>query len=168
MKKRTLSKKQENFCLAMLTAKSAREAYMSSYNCTPRDASANASRLLAQPHIAARLQELRDRAATEQVMKRREGLVVLSEIGRSRLTDYLNPDGSIDIQKAATGGPEIEELQQIVTARGRHVKLKIRDPVKAIERLAKLSGWDKQTVPEGVTFNLHLGGCEETLEGTDA
>ena len=38
--------------------------------------------------------------------------------------------------------------------------IKLRDPIRAIERLAKMLGWDAPDKLEvaGVTFNLNLGG----------
>ena len=41
-------------------------------------------------------------------------------------------------------------------------KLKIRDPIRAIERIAHMCGWDKQgpLVSEGVSIYLHMGDDE--------
>lgn len=59
----TLTPKQEAFCQAMLVSDNASEAYRAAYSTKGGSVSANACRLLALPHVATRVQELRDRAA---------------------------------------------------------------------------------------------------------
>ena len=165
---KTLTPKQETFCRAMLTAESSAEAYRrAGYGAKARDVSANASRLLAQPHVASRLRQLRDAAASDEVMELHEALVSLTMIARGRLSDYLREDGSVDITKVADGGPEIEDFQVVGTGQTQSARLKMRDPVKAIERLARLCGWDRRDGDEGpkFVFTFNVGPPADGPEG---
>ena len=158
---RSLTPKQEAFCQAMLVSDNASEAYRAAYSTKGgRSVNVNASRLLALPHVAARVQELRDRAADKAVAERHEALVELTMIARGRVGSFLRDDGSIDVAKLAKAGPELESFQLVDTEHGQRVTIKLRDPIRAIERLAKMLGWDAPDKLEvaGVTFNLNLGG----------
>jgi len=157
---RSLTPKQEAFCQAMVVSDNASEAYRAAYSTKGGSVSPNASRLLALPHVAARVQELRDRAADKAVAERREALVELTRIARGRLGNYLREDGTIDVAKLADAGPEVESFQLVDTEHGQRASIKLRDPIRAIERLAKMLGWDQPDKLEvaGVTLNLNLGG----------
>lgn len=60
-----LSEQQERFCLFMVEGKSQREAYrLAGYKCATEEATdANASRLISNAKVAARLAQLRERGA---------------------------------------------------------------------------------------------------------
>lgn len=158
---RNLTPRQEAFCRSMLTTENASEAYrQAGYKSKSRDVSANASRLLAQPHVASRIRQLRDKAAADGVAELSETLVCLSCIARANVSDYLDENGRLDPAKIASAGPELEAFQLVDTQHGQRITIKLRDPIRAIERLAKMLGWDspdKHTLQD-VTFNLALGG----------
>ena len=83
------------------------------------------------------------------------------------MSRYLDEHGHIRPELVQEGGPDVEAYSENQSVRGGDDgdmivlsrKLKIRDPIRAIERIAHMCGWDKQgpIVAEGVSIYLHMG-----------
>ena len=146
-------------------------AYRHAYGCEGWTAAAvrsNACRLFRLPHIQAALKRLRAEHASPMMLERSEALVILSQIARGQISNYLDDEGRVDPKALkALGGPEVEALEQ-ETARGRQkALLRLRDPIRAIDRIARLEGWDE---PERhgvgqvtITIDTRSGGGESTI-----
>ncbi len=119
-----------------------------------------------KPHVAARVEELREENNRISQLSCQEALAILARIARGELSRYLDSEGHIRPELVQQGGPEIEsysERQRVAPGDEDMVllsrKLKIRDPIRAIERISHMCGWDKQgpIEAEGVTINLLIG-----------
>lgn len=108
---------------------------------SPTTASTMASKLLRDPQVIVSLQAEIEKAKTPNVLSLQEALEILTAIARSRLGEYINEHGDIDIEKVRKfGGAALAEFARDML-KGR-AKIKLRDPIMAIERIAKLLGWD--------------------------
>jgi len=92
-------------------------------------------------------------------LSREEALTILATIARANLTNYLDAAGEIDPKLLPMGGPDLEQIAITPSEAGVARKLKVRNPIQAIERIAKMCGWDKQLGmdADGITINLNLG-----------
>lgn len=80
-----LTAKQEEFCKGIIEGKSQADAYRSAYSCkrmSDKTIWENASRLMADSKVLARVQELRDQIAKASIMTAQERLELLSRIAR--------------------------------------------------------------------------------------
>jgi phage terminase small subunit len=168
-KRRKLTKPERDFAEHYLVHGSALEAQRHAYpssKATDTTRSRRAHEILNRSRVAAYLAGMRKKSTSKAVMTRQRALELLTEIGEGRVPTYLTPDGEIDEAKVAAGGADVEEFTKAVTHTDRstttRTKVKVRNPVQAIERLAKMQGWDKpdQLQVEGVTFNLQMGDDE--------
>lgn len=143
------------------------DAYKSAYSTdklTYNSVYVKASRLFSKPHVRAYLQTLQEHAEKAAIMDRTEALKVLSAIGRGGLHHYVDEFGNPDPAKIGQPGPDLQEAEVRFEKDGEMRKIKVRDPVKAIERLAKMQAWDQQSEfdAQGVTFNLNIGNGHDT------
>ena len=167
MAQRKLTQKEQIAVNHFLANGSKTEAYKAGYSCKnmkPASINRAAFGLFERPPVKAEVDRMNEEARKNAIMSREEALGILSQIGRGKITNYLTEDGEIDVSKVASqGGSDVEELTVTETegesfSRSQR-KLKVRNPVQAIERLAKLEGWDKQNQLniEGITFNINTG-----------
>lgn len=101
-----LTPKQEQFAQSIVSGMSQADAYRSAYS-TKRMADKtiweNASRLMADSKVKARVQELRDKIATEAVMSAQERLEWLSEAIQSEGVAINDKLKAIDIMNKMQG-----------------------------------------------------------------
>jgi len=93
-------------------------------------------------------------------MSREEALEIAANIARGKLSDYLDKDGHIDPAKVVACGPDLDEYtEDTVGAMAVRRKVKLGNRLAAIDRTAKMCGWDKQAVlsGEGITITLNMG-----------
>lgn len=103
-------------------------------------ARAQASRLLGYVDVQAAIQEAVAAANVAGVMEYAEACERLTRAARATLADYLRADGTVD-PEAVIGKPEgVVSLD--VLADGT-IRLRLADRIRALERLAKLRGWDQ-------------------------
>jgi len=146
------------------------EAYRSAYACEnmkPNTISRNAFELFQRPNVAARVLALREEMDKASELSRSEALQILTRIARGELGKYLDEEGHIRPERLSTSGPDLESYSedQGMTGSGDEAmitlsrKLKVRNPIQAIERIAKMCGWDKQRdfEAEGITINIDVG-----------
>ena len=142
-----LTVKQQRAVEKFVATGSMIEAYRCAYACeqmSPKCLYARAKELFENPRVAARVRALRQQSMDAAVLDRQEALAILSDIARGQISNYLDDDGAIDPRAIkAMGGPDIERLE-LHTAQGRQkALLRLRDPIRAIDRIARLEGWDE-------------------------
>jgi len=139
------------------------EAYAYAYDCSKMKRNVICQRaweLFQLPHVAAYAKKLRDEVMSKSCLSRREALEILASIARGKLAAYLEKNGDINSSKLVESGADLEEVAIAHSRYGTSRKVRIRNPIQAIERIAKMCGWDKQGTLEldGVSINLNLGG----------
>jgi len=141
-----LTQKQETFCVKYFELGNATEAAIQA-GYKRKTATVIASENLTKPIIQARLQKLRQKAENASVMNVLERKQRLTEIGRARLTDFmeLGPDGSwVNIGQETPQGGAIQEIHSRTEYDEKgakptvHTSVKLHDPVKAIDLLNKM------------------------------
>jgi len=156
--KTRLTQKQETFCIKYFELGNATEAaIIAGYN--RKTAEVIASQNLRKLKIQERINELREEIKSAAIMSVEERMEKLSIIGRANLTDFqtVGADGSwIDI---GPENPYTGALQEI-TSRTEYddnssnaaviTKIKLHDPVKAIDLLNKMD----KIYSEGPTVNV--------------
>ena len=163
------TERQKSFCHNLFDNKMTQgEAYKAAgYSANNHKHAATKAWSLKQiPHVAAYLDELNNRAVSEAVLGKQEAMEILSAIARGQVKKYVNDqgrfiDGSISESGADLASVELIEHEGLSTSTTRR-KIKMNDPVKAIERLARLRGWDKEQRLDigGVTFVMDTGDDE--------
>lgn len=157
---KTLTPKQESFCLAYLETGNASEAYRRSYSherMKPETVNRNAKKLLDNDKITTRLKELNSAAVSAAVMTRQEALERLSGFARTDLADLVE-FGEYEIAEDADGAPVMQASWRIkpetlrdkkkmaaiaeLTASKDGIKIKTHSPLAAIQQLAKMQGWE--------------------------
>lgn len=119
-----LTPKQEKFVQGIIEGMSQADAYRSAYSCarmSDKTIWENASRLMADSKVKARVQELRDRIATDSIMSAQERLEYLTRVVK---------------------GIEVEKVTQIVD--GAPIEIEVPVAVKtrlsAIDLMNKMQG----------------------------
>lgn len=157
-----LTTRQERFVLNLFSGMTQRESwiqagYSSNYPMAVVDK--NACLLAGKSKIQVRLQELRDKAASERIMDIQERKERLSEIGRARLTDYqeLGQDGGwINIGKESPNTAALSEITSTTKydENGANptliTRVRLHNPTQAIDLLNKMD----KLYSEGSTVNI--------------
>jgi phage terminase small subunit len=130
-----------------------------------RTAAALGCRLLSDPRIAAEVESLREEAATLAVATLAECCQRLTQIVRANVSDFLSPTGDL----ATDGGGNPAALQEATReefADGRvRVRVKLRDPIAAMARLAAFLGMDQ---PKQLDLDVKTDVViPDTLKGLD-
>lgn len=164
MKERNLTQRQENFALAYIETGNASEAYRRAYPAsrkwTAKAVHTRASMLFGFAEVLRRIEELRAKAECEAIATRRETLIALTRILRACPSDIIDENGSIDLRKVREMRQELAGIEIEDTPNGRKYKVKFKDGIAAIDRLAKLEGWD---APQKV----EMWGLAELVEELD-
>lgn len=114
-----LTPKQESFCIEYAKTGNATEAYRRAYSVkSDGTARANASRLLANSSVKARLAELQAEITNKRIMDAVEIKERLTAIARREVVDTVTLPNGEQVQKSPS----------------------IRDTLRALETLAKISG----------------------------
>lgn len=144
--RKTLTQKQETFCLKYFELGNASEAAIIA-GYSPKTVAVIASENLTKPKIIERIQALRQAAEDASVANFLERQQVLTEIARARLPDYVTcgPDG--DLISVGPESPHTAAFQEITSrtefdkdGAGGAVttKLKLHSPIQAIDILNKM------------------------------
>lgn len=114
-----LNVQQEKFCVEFVSnGGNGQQAYQAVYGADANTARVNASRLLKKSEVQERLKELQAEANSEKILSAQELKERLSAIGRREVTETIFlPNG--------------EQVQKPVA---------IRDAIRAMETLARISG----------------------------
>lgn len=101
-----LTAKQEKFVQGIIEGKSQAEAYRSAYNCnktSDKTVWENASRLMADSKVKARVAELREKVADETIMSAKERMRWLSELINSEEESTVDKLRAVDIMNKMQG-----------------------------------------------------------------
>ena len=137
------------------------QAYMNHYNVKSRAvADVCASQALRNPKIQAYLQELREKAESDAVMSRQEILETHTEIARGRIGNLLDENQRIK-QGTDLSNASIQEIDttDIKIGKGENsrlakvTKIKLHDPVRSMQEIAKLQGHYPKEEAGGNTYN---------------
>ncbi len=153
-----LTQRQETFCLKYFELGNASEAArVAKYS--PHTAGVIGRENLLKPQIQARIQELRKVAEDVSVMSVMERKQKLTEIARSKLTDFmeLGQDGSwVNIGPESPNSAAVQEIHSRTEYDENgahstvHTSVKLHDPIKAIDLLNKMD----KIYTEGTTVNV--------------
>ena len=123
----------------------------------------NAHKLEKRKDVRDRIRELQDAVASENILKREEAELILSEIARASITDFagLEKDGSVTFSPTESGMASGRAIKELKSRRvyNKNTKedallttIRLHDPREAIARLAKLKGWD---APKKLAIDLN-------------
>ncbi len=171
-----LTVKQERFAQLVFEGYSQHEAYIKagySAKSPPAVIDVRASELASNSKVAVRIAALRKRAEDASVMSVLERKQRLSEIARAKLTDFmmLGEDGSwVNLGPETPNGGAIQEIASRTEydAEGNHptihTKVKLHDPVKAIQELNKMEGvYSDGTIINNDNRTVNINGTKERL-----
>lgn len=132
---------------------------------SPRTAEAQASHLLRNRKVQEAIAEHRDKVSAKSIASLEECCQRLTEIIRANIEDFeLGEDGRIVAKQGNTGALQEVVLDDLGEGRKR-AKIKLRDPVAAMNRLAAFLGLDKPR-----QFELDVKAeitVPDTLKGLD-
>ena len=144
-----MTEKMEKFAYAIFQGYTQRKAWEYagySTNYAPAIVDTNACNLAKTTKIQMRLQELRQEARTAAVADYQERQEILSQIARSKLSQFTDENGNVQLNPDNLDNPALAE---IVTTQGEgrdgkspweSKKIKLRDPTSAIDLLNKMDG----------------------------
>lgn len=116
------------------------------------------------PFVVSEIARLRQDAEDNTIMEIIERKQLLSVIGRSQLTDFLNPDGTLKpIDRNSPSTAALSELIIEGGKRGTTTRIKLHDPIRAIEVLNKMDGVYSDASPQGPVTNNILVVAPDTL-----
>jgi phage terminase small subunit len=101
-----LTPKQEKFVQGIIEGKSQADAYRSAYNAkkmTDKTIHEAASKLMADSKIATRVQELRERIATDNIMSAQQRMEWLTELVKSEAESTTDKLRAVDIMNKMQG-----------------------------------------------------------------
>lgn len=129
----SLNPRQEHFCALIVAGETAKSAYFNSFpRChSEKTAEVEGCKLLKNPSVEKRISDLRweDEKAmqSDRIATKKEILEFLTEVVRT-------PAGNVDEEhKLCQSFKNTEGVREI----------KIPDKIRAVERMAKIQGWDK-------------------------
>lgn len=138
--------RRETFCLAFIESGNGTQAAIVA-GCPEKSARFQSSKWLRRPDVQARITELRQKTEDATIMNVLERKQRLSEIGRAKITDFMEmgQDGtwcnigpeskSAGAVQEITSRTEYDDDSASATI---HTKVKLHDPVKAIDLLNKM------------------------------
>ena len=150
----------------LLKGKTQREAYQIVYDAKNMSLAAidvEASRLANNPKISLSLQELRKPVEDNLVADLQERKRILSEIARGKTSQFVDDSGVIDQKKLDSHAIQSVGEQQIPGRKGRVTKLRLHNPMAAIDQLNKLEGSyaPEQHEVRHAIINVHIHAWEE-------
>ena len=104
---------------------------------TPETAAVNARRLLTNDNITARVEHLNNEALKIERLHARDAVRRLATIATAELADFLDDEGNINPAQVKRHPlrAAVAEMTQDDTPNGRRVKIKLLDPMRALELL---------------------------------
>ena len=149
--KKMLTLEQDNFCLYVVQGENNSEAYRKAFpkasRWVPSTIHSKSCRLRARNNILTRIREIQDRVQSANVATAQELAEFLTSIIRT-------PIGTVDEQS---------KLAQEVRFDSESKTIKMPDKLSAVEKLAKLKGYNAPELSEAKTLNVHAGISEEEL-----
>lgn len=159
-----LTIKQENFCNYYIESGNASEAYRRAYSCKKmkdETVTENASRLLNNSKVTARVSELQSDLKSRSDITKEEAVKELANIVRVNPLDYIEISADAEIEVKENGDiissnkqtvlvKDLSDLtieqqrciKSISPVRG-GIKIEFESKISAIDRLSKMLGWDE-------------------------
>jgi len=141
-KTKPLNRKQERFVWEFYAGNSATQsAIIAGY--APDSAHVAGSRLLRNVYVQARLAEIRRDAEEKLVANPFERRVILSEIARGKIGDYVLPDGTLALTEEKLQNRAIQRVKNFKGGKGgraHETSIELHNPVSAIQELNKMDG----------------------------
>jgi len=172
--KKKLSGFEEAFCLHYAKTRNGIQSAIvaGSKANTPQQVAIN---MLKKPRVQARIKELWEKAESDVVMRVLERKEVLSEIGRSVLSDFIDENGQIIIENlkghAAVKEVIVEQWRDghDKEAQTRSIKIKVHNPIEAIHELNAMEvkmkpGGDKLINPTWIVNVMDRETAEEVAK----
>lgn len=146
----SLSIKQEKFCNYYVESGNASDAYRRAYSCKGKSDNTiwvESSRLANNPKVALRISELRSEMQRRSDITKDEAVGILADIARANIVDALeiksNEMFTTIVVKDVSALPiGIQRAILSVKSTDKGYELKLYNKIDAIEKLAKLLGWD--------------------------
>ena len=151
--------RQEIFCLQAIQGKPDIESYtLAGYKGDPAKC---ASKVRHRPAVKARILELQELAADEEIMQLKERKLRLSRLGRVEIGHYMDGNGYYDQTKIAEG-QGVVSFKRTPTLYGFSEELKIHDPLGPIKELNAIDQiYDENPSQKaGVIFNVNVINSE--------
>lgn len=168
MGRRFFTEQMRRFCREYMVSANGKEAAINA-GYSPKGAKVRACKLLKREDVQEYLSELREKAEARKIAEHKECCEVLSEIIRARMIQALDDAGQLSVagleRLAITPA-----LQEFTIEDDGKMKVKLRDPVKAIARLSKMRGYDvplKAETKEETVVRYQMVDAEE-MENEDA
>lgn len=146
----SLSIKQEKFCNYYVESGNASDAYRRAYSCKGKSDNTiwvESSRLANNPKVALRISELRSEMQRRSDITKDEAVGILADIARANIVDALEIKSNemfttIVVRDVATLPISVQRAILSVKSTDKGYELKLYNKIDAIEKLAKLLGWD--------------------------
>lgn len=121
---------------------------------TPEIAASASERLLRNIDIQARVEHLNNEALKIERLHARDAVRRLATIATAELADFLDENGDVDPKKVKRGPlrAAVAEMAMEDTRDGRKVRIKLLDPMRALELL----GLTEKAAPEGAQNNVFI------------
>lgn len=121
---------------------------------TPQIAAATSERLLRNTDIQNRIEHLNNEALKIERLHARDAIRRLAAIATAELADFLDEKGNIDpmLVKRGPSRAAVQEMTQDDTPNGRRIKIKLLDPMRALELL----GLTEKAAPEQQQNNVFI------------
>jgi phage terminase small subunit len=104
-----------------------------------------ANEMMKRHEIQAAISWCKAQRMDDMIIGRDEFADYLTQIIRSDIGDMVNEDGTLDITKIKKHGKAISTYTSCISKKGDvRISVKLRDPIKAAELLAKFENWDKR------------------------
>jgi len=136
---KSLTQKQETFCLNLFQGMSQRDAYVAagySPNQSPATIDQHACELAKRDKVMARCEELRQKAEDASVANVLERKQVLTEIVRGRFADFMTRLSAEKLKSAAL--QEIRIIEHGGEVPVKTTTIKLHSPIQAIAELNKM------------------------------
>lgn len=120
-------------------------ALAAGYHGTEGSLRVTANKLMRHPDVKAELETLEAQARSKAVATREEALELLTRQLRFSPKALLTPGGQVDLAAAVQNGviEMLEGVEVADTEAGQRIRVKFPDRQAAVDRLAKLLGWNK-------------------------
>jgi len=108
-----------------------------------KTANVAASKLLKNPRVQAAIKEIQDQTRSESIMEYEEACKILSSIARGKAGDYFDDYDRVNIHHLKLKNAHaVASIKQQMGDGYPVLQFRLHDKIQALERLAKLRGWD--------------------------
>ena len=147
-----LTPRQEKFCLYYHELDNATEAYRRSYSAeNMKESTVNnrAYELLQRGEIKGRLRQLQNKLQERSDIKKDEAVSSLTKMLRASVLDAVSiVDGNVIVKNTSDIPEDLKPCISSIKSTTFGIEINFYDKIQAIDRLAKLLGWDAPTKSE--------------------